>query len=658
MEPGKAVNRLKVLLVDGKTDDAQAMTAALGRDPDQPFELEHVASLETALGRMDTKRFDVVLTELELPDASGLSVVERFMTRSPDTPVVVLTRLNDKVLALESVRKGAQDFLVKNLASVGAVARTIRFAHERKSAERALKQSEDRFRRLAENSPDLYFRYLLEPVDRYEYVNQAVTKMLGYTPQEIYAEQYMARKLVHPDDAHLVELARKGREDTGKLAVRFIHKNGAVVWLELEVAAILDPEGKPYALEGVGRDITARKRTENIVLSGEENRQLAVRLDAIGRLAAGLSDGFNNLMTTVLGYAELLQRRTPPDDPARGPVAEIVRAGERAVTLTRQLLALGGRQPVHREMLAIAEVVGAMEPTLRKLIGAEVELVLQLDRGEARVRVDRGQLEHVVMNLAANAWEAMPRGGKLIIESATVTLDEAGTRQRPSMRPGPYVRLSVSDTGSGMDAETLSHVFEPFFTTKQSDQKAGLGLATVYGIIKQNDGFVWPYSEPGQGTAFKIYLPVAGGAAESARTADAEPGTPSAGAVAETILLAENDDSIRRLSAAVLTSAGYRVLVAADGEEALRVAGGNPGTIHLLLSDVVMPKLEGHQLAAKLSAVRPGLKVLLMSGYTAEVLSSQGRLPAGAGFLEKPFLPETLVRRVREALATPQARKD
>jgi len=653
------VNRLKILLVDGKTDDAQAMTAALGRDPDQPFEIEHAASLESGLARMDAKRFDVVLTELELPDASGVTAVERFTTRSPDTPVVVLTRLNDKVLALESVRKGAQDCLVKSLASVGAVARTVRFAHERKAAERALKQSEDRFRRLADNSPDLYFRYLLEPVDRYDYINQAVTKILGYTPQEVYAEQYMARKLVHPDDAHLVELARKGLEETGKLTVRFTHKNGSVVWLELEVAPIRDNDGNTCALEGVGRDVTAHKRDENIVLAGEENRQLAVRLDAIGRLAGGLSDGFNNLMTTVLGYAELLQRRTPPDDPARGPVAEIVRAGERAVTLTRQLLALGGRQPVHRELLDIAEVVDTMEPTLRKLIGNEVELVMRLDRGAGRVRADRGQLEHVVMNLAANAWEAMPKGGRLTIEGATVNLDEAGARHRPSMRPGPYVRLSVSDTGSGMDPETLSHVFEPFFTTKQKDQRTGLGLATVYGIIKQNDGFVWPYSETGQGTTFKIYLPVAGGDAESRREGDAEAGpAAAAGAVAETILLAENEDSIRRLSAAVLTSAGYRVLVAADGEEALRVAGETPGTIHLLLSDVVMPRLDGRELATKLSAARPGLRILMMSGYTAEVLTSQGRLPAGAGFLEKPFLPDTLVRRVREALAPPPARKD
>jgi CheY-like chemotaxis protein len=376
-------------------------------------------------------------------------------------------------------------------------------------------------------------------------------------------------------------------------------------------------------------------------------------METIGRLASGLAHDFNNLLTAILGQCDLLLRRLSREDPTRKAIAEIRGAGDRAAALTRQLLAYSRRQVLEPRVLDLNASVAAMLPMLRRLIGESVELVPALEPSLGRVKADASQIEQVVLNLAVNARDSMPQGGRLGIETANADLDKHFAKAHVPTRPGRYVMLAVSDTGSGMDAKTRERIFEPFFTTKELGKGTGLGLATVYGIVKQSGGYIWVYSEPGIGSTFKIYLPRVD--AEIAREKGGEP-SPGPPRGTETILLVEDDHTVRSLAREMLETSGYTVLEAREGREALGVGRRHGGPIHLLLTDVVMPQMGGRELAESIAAVHPAIRVLYMSGYTDGMIAYRGVPGAAGAYLQKPFTVESLTQKVREVLDARRAR--
>ncbi|HEV8427594.1 MAG TPA: ATP-binding protein [Pyrinomonadaceae bacterium] len=398
------------------------------------------------------------------------------------------------------------------------------------------------------------------------------------------------------------------------------------------------------------RSVAEKERTDALEALYNTEKQLvqSQKLEAVGRLAGGISHDFNNLLTVILGYSDITKRNLPEADPLRRNVEEIIKASERAASLTRQLLAFSRKQVMHPKVFDLNTVVSDLEKMLRRMIGEDIELRVTADSNLGNIKADPVQLEQVIMNLVVNARDAMPKGGKLSIETANVYLDESYSREHVSVIPGDYVMLAISDTGCGMEEETRQHIFEPFFTTKEQGKGTGLGLSMVYGIVKQSNGNIWVYSEEGHGTTFKIYLPRVTAAAEEYKRASTAFEVPGG---SETILLVEDAEWVRTLARQVLETAGYRVLEAANGDAAVRLCESiNGDRIDLLLTDVVMPGMSGNDMSRILLEKQPGMPVLYMSGYTDDAIVQHGVLEAGINFLEKPFTPAALALKVREVL--------
>jgi nitrogen-specific signal transduction histidine kinase/ActR/RegA family two-component response regulator len=389
-------------------------------------------------------------------------------------------------------------------------------------------------------------------------------------------------------------------------------------------------------------DITDRKQLE------EQLRQ-SQKMEAVGRLAGGIAHDFNNLLMVIQGYADLLAERLPAGDPLRRNAEQIQTASQRATSLTRQLLAFSRKQMLAPKVISVQSILGDMERILRRLIGEDIQLETSSAPDVGLIKADRSQIEQVILNLAVNARDAMPQGGRLTIETANVDLDASYARSPVVLAPGKYVMLAVTDNGCGMDAETQTHIFEPFFTTKEKGKGTGLGLATVYGIVKQSGGYVWVYSEPGRGTSFKIYLPMVENVEESGRDNRGDP--QSSGRGTETILLVEDEKGVRELAREYLEMSGYTVIEAEDGHTALELAAMHSGTIHLLMTDVVMPGISGRELADRVKRIRPKIQVLYMSGYTDQAVVHHGILDMDAVLLQKPFTMATLSSKLRELLA-------
>ena len=423
----------------------------------------------------------------------------------------------------------------------------------------------------------------------------------------------------------------------------FVQRDGTHKSFLWNATRLTDSAGGSPQLLVIGQDISELRRLEHQLL-------LAQRMEGIGRLAGGIAHDFNNLLTAILGHAEMAQDDVAPTDPARGNIAEITRAAQRAADLTRQLLAFARRQIIEPRIVDLNGLVLNVDRMLRRLMGEDIELVTVQDPDLWRVRIDPGQFEQVLVNLAVNARDAMPDGGTLVIETRNVHLDDEFARQHTTVQPGPHVLLAVSDTGVGMDPEVLAHIFEPFFTTKEVGKGTGLGLATCYGIVKQNRGSIWVDSERAIGTTFRIYLP----RAEAVLPAS-EPSEPHAVEQprgSETVMLVEDEVLVRNLAADALRRHGYQVLSASTGLEALDLAGQVLHPIDVLVTDVVMPQMGGEQLAVRMLSERPTLKVLFISGYTDVAVLQHGALVTATALLQKPFTPGQLVHRVRELLDT------
>ena len=452
-----------------------------------------------------------------------------------------------------------------------------------------------------------------------------------------------------------------GRLSTLK-ALEILHENGAdipfiaisgpvpeesvLAVLKAGAAAHLAADQLPRLGLTVGHEMSqAEGRRERARL--EQQIRQAQKMEAVGRLAGGVAHDFNNLLTIITGYTDLLLSGSKLDSPQRTALEEIHRAAERGGALTHQLLAFGRRQPFSPRLVQLSQLLVNMEKMLSRLIGEDIELIIVPAADPASVYADPSQLEQVIMNVAVNARDAMPGGGKLIIETAQTEIDDTYVGSAVELKPGSYAMLIISDTGMGMDSETLSHLFEPFFTTKAPGKGTGLGLATAYGIVKQNQGAISVYSEPGRGTTVRIYLPSAEAKAASEPSERRVPAPPRG---SETILVLEDEARVRKLICEVLHSRGYHVLEAVRAEEAIRIAAEHEGRIDMVLTDVVMPEMSGPQAAEQIRRARPGVKVLFMSGYTDEAMARHGILESGAAFLQKPFLPDALAHKIREVL--------
>jgi PAS domain S-box-containing protein len=474
-----------------------------------------------------------------------------------------------------------------------------------------------------------------------EYVNPAFTWITGYSREEVLGQNPRILKSGKQDPGFYQQLwatILQGEIWHGELINR--KKDGSLYTEEMNIAPVRSARGEVTHFIATKQDVTGRKTLE-------AQLQQAAKMEAIGRLAGGVAHDFNNLLTIINGYAELLLDKFAADNQVGGQLKQIQDAGERAASLTRQLLAFSRRQVLASQVLDLNAVVSNVEKMLRRLIGEDVKLHTFLDPSLGRVKADPGQIEQVIMNLAVNARDAMPSGGNLTLETSNVELDEAYARTHATVKPGPHVMLAVSDSGVGMTPEAKTHIFEPFFTTKEKGKGTGLGLATVYGIVKQSGGSIWVYSELGQGTVFKIYLPTVSESPAARGHAKTETDTASG---SETILVVEDEQGVRSLVRLALESSGYKVLEMADAESALAACANYDGPIHLLLTDVVMPQMSGPVVAEKVAALRPGIKVLFMSGYTDDAVVRHGVLSHDMPFIQKPFSPLALRKKIREVL--------
>ncbi len=506
---------------------------------------------------------------------------------------------------------------------------------ESRRAQEALRASETRYRLMFDKSPLPKWLYDVETL-RFLDVNEAAVRDLGYSRDEFLA--MTIRDIRPPEDVPALLEAERQVERLPRFGVwRLRKKSGEII--QVEITKHTFTVGDRACRLAVGRDVTERLRLE------EQLRQ-SQKMEAVGRLAGGIAHDFNNVLSVILSYGDMLLADMKPGERMRDDVVEIHKAGKRAADLTRQLLMFSRQQVLAPKVLDLNEVLASMDKMLQRILGADVDLVSHPAKPLGRVRADPSSVEQVIMNLVVNARDAMPTGGKLTMETDNVVLDDAYAREHLGVTPGPHVMLAVTDTGTGIDKATLARIFEPFFTTKESGKGTGLGLSTVFGIVQQSGGSVWVYSEPGRGTTFKVYFPRVDAAVEAPRAI--EPPTTLRGS--ETILLVEDDDQVRVVARGILRRGGYHVLDARNAGEALLHSEKHPGTIHLLLSDVVMPQVSGPELAKRLASARPDMKVLCMSGYTDDSIVRHGVLEAQIAYLQKPITPETLTTRVREVL--------
>jgi PAS domain S-box-containing protein len=633
---------LSVLLVEDSEDDALLVVRELRRGGyDVDFERVEVGdAMAAALAR---RTWDVIIADYSLPGFDAPAAFEVLRAHGADIPFIIVSGTMGEETAVGAMKLGVHDYLLKGKLArlVPVVQREVREAKVRvlrRETEAALRASELRFRRLADSG--IIGVTIVDGTGRVLEANDAFLDSVGYSREDLAAGRIDSTKLTPPEWANLNAAALERLRTHGAAKPwekEYLRKDGGRTPVLVAAAAL---EGAQVISLSV--DLSARKRLE-------EQLQRAQKMDAIGRLAGGVAHDFNNLMTVILSYAGSILSGTTPSDPLHADVDEMRKAAERAADLTRQLLAFSRQQMLQPRILDLNQVVSGMDRMLRRLLGEAIELSIRTASSVGKVLVDHGQVEQVIVNLVVNARDAMPKGGKVSIEIANVDLDAEYAAALLGVAPGQYVMMAVTDTGSGMDQATVARIFEPFFTTKDLGRGTGLGLSTVFGIVKQSGGHIWVYSEEGRGSTFKVYFPRSEGQVETtAAAASLKPGAIGRGS--ETVLLVEDDEQVRTVIGTILRRYGYQVIVAENGGEAFLVCEQNAGRIHLLLTDVVMPHMSGRELAERLRPLRPEMKVLYVSGYTEDSVVHHGVLDAGVAFVQKPFTPDLLIRKVRELL--------
>ena len=501
------------------------------------------------------------------------------------------------------------------------------------------RDAEDRFRQLAESIQQVF--WMTDPRGALLYVSPAFETIFGRSCESLVANPGVWMDAVHPDDRERVEQAAYARSRRGEYdeVYRIVRPDGAVRWIRDRAFHMYDEAGELHRLVGTAADITDQRQLE-------EQLQQAQKMEIVGRLAGGVAHDFNNLLTVINGMADLVLAGLAEDDPARRDLTQIRLAGDRAAALTGRLLAVSRRQILKPEIVDLSAIVTGLRDMIQRLIGEDITLVLELAPDLASVKADPGQIEQVCSTWSSTPVDAMPDGGVLTIETRTVQVDAVYAAEHPGTRPGPHAMLAVRDTGVGMDESIRRRIFEPFFTTKAYGKGTGLGLSMVYGIVKQSGGSIWFQSEPGHGSRFTIYLPYVTGSPAP------RPAPPPAATARghETVLVVEDEPPLRELAARVLAAAGYTVLQAANGADALALLARHAEPVHLVFTDVVMPGMNGRELAARLAQLRPAIRVLYTSGYTEDAILRHGVLDDPGRFLSKPYTPSVLRRRIREAL--------
>jgi two-component system cell cycle sensor histidine kinase/response regulator CckA len=638
---------MRVLHVEDSLRDAEMIRDMLQADS-PAYDVVHVDNRARFESTLAEGAFDVVICDFSLPDLDGLTVLRLAKDRFPDIPVLIVSGALDPGEAVECLKKGATDYLLKQRLErlPSAVKRALEEAEQhrrRQEMEAQLLESEDRFRQLAEKSREGFWFVALNP-ERILYVNPAMETIWGLSAEKFYQDPRVWLGAIHADDRarmqDVYEAWAKDQTPRFEEECRVVRPDGSVRWVLSSGTQIRDDAGAITRLSGLTRDITERKELE-------AQFHQAQKMESVGRLAGGIAHDFNNLLTAIIGYSELVLERVADQADVVADIEEIKNAGQRASLLTSQLLAFSRKQAIVPRVLDLNQVVGDLQKMLSRIIAEDIVLEITVAPSLGRTKVDPGQVEQVLLNLVVNARDALPSGGKLRISTANVVLDAAFARQHVGAVPGRYVSLTVTDTGSGMKPDVLARVFEPFFTTKPIGKGTGLGLSTVYGIVKQNNGYVTIDSTPGTGTTVTIYWP------QVDEPIDAlSPGRSSAHTLrgTETVLLVEDEAGVRELVRKMLERHGYHILRAKDGAEAIAIEERHEGPIHLLLTDIVMPGLNGPDLAQHLVRRRPAMEVLYMSGFAHHVALGFGSVSERTAFLPKPFASETLATKVRECL--------
>jgi len=632
------MEQVRVLMVEDNDNDAVLINRELARLTPPPA-VQHVRTKPAFATALEGFAPHAILSDHNIPGFGGWEALEIAQRARPDVPFILVTGSLDEETAVRYLKGGAADYILKDrLVRLGPA---LLEALERSRQREALREQERLLRQIIDANPSLIF--VKDWNGRFVLVNQATAHVYGTTVDALVGKTDGDFNRNTEEVAHFL---RDDRDVMSSGQPKIIAEEpvtnpaGETRWFQTIKVPLRSPAEGTATLLGVATEITERKRLEEQLLQSQ-------KMEAVGQLAGGVAHDFNNILTAIVGYTDLLAAELASNVRQLEDLEEIRKAARRAAALTRQLLAFSRKQVLEPRIIDVNAVVLNLDKMLRSLISENIELKTDLAVNLGAARADPNQIEQVIMNLAINARDAMPDGGTVTIETGNVTLDDAYAGQHVSVIPGEYVMLAVSDTGCGMDAKTQSRIFEPFFTTKPAGRGTGLGLSTVYGIVKQTGGNIWLYSEPGKGTTFKIYLPAIAALPEDiGKVAPAEAPRRGAG----TVLVVEDDEQLRRLTHRALDAQGYTVLVADRGGTALDIARRHKGEIDLLLTDVIMPDTNGRKLAETIRAARPGMRVLYMSGYPDGAIASHGMLEPGVAYLAKPFTTEAITRRVREVL--------
>jgi hypothetical protein len=643
---------LQVLIIDDSEEDAQLLLRELCKNGYEPYH-ERVDSAESMKRALKASKWDLVLSDCVLFDFNAISALEILKENSFDLPFILVSRGIDEETAVQLMRSGAHDYFEKESLRrlVPAIERELQKKderHRRIQAEKLLQKSDERFR-LITGTIDEVFWIVDVDVEQMLYISPGYERVWGYSRLSLYNNPQSFIDAVHPEDRDrmLFNLKLQKIGQTYDHEYRIIRPDGEIRWIWDHGYPVRNEAGLLTCYVGVAHDITLRKQAEEERKKLEEQLLQAQKMEAIGQLTGGIAHDFNNILTVITGFGAIMNMKLQDDDPLRLHIGHILSASERAVNLTRSLLAFSRKQIMAPKLVNMNDIIRKGEMFLRRVISALVELLVKTADEPLIIYADSMQIEQVVVNLATNARDAMPNGGTMLVETSAIAIDDDFINTHGYGRKGSYAVLSLSDTGIGMDENTCERIFEPFFTTKEVGRGTGLGLSVVYGIIKQHNGLITCDSEPGRGTTFRIYLPIVG---EKAENCMSPPGDPAKGGT-ETVLLAEDNEESRIATRLFLENYGYRVVEAANGAEAVALFRTYKDEIRLALFDVIMPGMNGWEAYSRIEQIKPGIKVIFISGYTADVvLLQQEMVKKGINILSKPALNGELLTMIRNLL--------